>query len=253
MKNFKKSVLVGALILTTSAALSACSIGDVADKFAGGVERFAEKHSKKITGPTVRKTLTNQTFDKIDATIDGGDIQIETGKEFAVKYHGKKKIIPKVTVQNGTLKLSQKIGNNFSINSGDAEVTIVVPKKMSSINVLSEGGDIELDSIKADTLKLSSEGGDIDLEHVTTNWGKANSEGGDIEASDLKTKTGFTISSEGGDVDISRNNASGYDISAEGGDISVNNDDVDGSTYKRNVHSANVLKVSAEGGDVDIE
>lgn len=176
MKSFKKLVLVGALILTTSAALSACSIGDVADKFAGGVERFAEKHSKKITGPTVRKTLTNQTFDKIDATIAGGDIQIETGKEFAVKYHGKKKIIPKVTVQNGTLKLSQKTGNNFSINSGDAEVTIVVPKKMSSINALSEGGD-----------------------------------------------------------------------------ISVNNDDVDGSTYKKSVHSANVLKVSAEGGDVDIE
>lgn len=210
----------------------------------------------KNAGKAVTRTLSKQSFTSIKTNLAISDLEIKNGDTYHVSYQGHQKIIPTVKVKNGVLIIEQKVSGNVNV-SGQDKVTVVVPKSLKNVNLYASEGDITLNQLTTVTSQIKADEGDIDIASLNTQ-NKVNiaADEGDVNIATLKIKNGATIKADEGDINIKQVNASGYDLSSDEGDITVNGQDHSGddsSRYRKNVDSRNVLKATADEGDITIK
>ncbi|MBP2057456.1 DUF4097 and DUF4098 domain-containing protein YvlB [Lactobacillus colini] len=207
-----------------------------------------EIHSQKI----VSENLSQQKFSNLKIDVSDADIIFKNGSNYQVKYTGNKKTKP--TVQQNGDSLTIKDKSSFSIDSdADATLTITIPEKLlDKVDISTNDGDISGENIHAQTINLSSDDGDVKFDDLTAKDGKINLSDGDIHLKNLKTTSGFNINTDDGDVMIHKTNASGLSLTADDGIISVASDRTNTATYKKNIHSKNVLHISTSDGDITV-
>lgn len=207
-------------------------------------------------GNKVVKTLSTKEFSSIKADLDLADLEIKTGKEFKVSYEGHQHFTPTATVKNGQLTLSQPIHGSYHC-SGTERVTIVVPEKLKRVDIRTEEGDINVEKLATIAGEIHSSDGDVTLRQVTTEKElKIAADEGDVNLHDLTLQNGLSVYADEGDVNISGTAASGYDLATDEGDLTVHGRDVSGddaSHYLKDTKSKNVIKVSADEGDITIK
>ena len=200
----KKQIFLITLLFTILVSLSGC--------------QFIPHHYTNI-GPTIKKNMTQQNFNEIDADVSLLDFNLQVSDHPKVIYHGGKKIMPIVKVRNGKLIIRDHHHVLININSNENNyLTIYLPKK-------------QLAKIKINT------------------------DDGDIQIKDLRSLAGFKATSSDGDISIKICDASGVDLNSDDGDViyhrhNYNNDD--GGSYQHNLHSKNVLIANSDEGDIKV-
>lgn len=200
----KKQIFLITLLFTILVSLSGC--------------QFIPHHYTNI-GPTIKKNMTQQNFNEIDADVSLLDFNLQVSDHPKVIYHGGKKIMPIVKVRNGKLIIRDHHHVLINISSNENNyLTIYLPKK-------------QLAKIKINT------------------------DDGDIQIKDLRSLAGFKATSSDGDISVKKCDASGVDLNSDDGDViyhrhNYNNDDC--GSYQHNLHSKNVLIANSDDGDIKV-
>lgn len=238
----KKRILLISLLLTILVSLSGC--------------RFVLRHHTNA-GPTIKQTITRQNFNEIDANVSLSDLDLQVSDHPKVIYHGGKKIKPMVKVRNGKLIIRDNHHFLININSNeDNQMTIYLPKRqLTKIKINTDDGDINCyGQVKTKKLALHSDDGDINADSFNVTNGFTSSDDGDIEIKHLRSFNGFKATSDDGDISIKNCNASGVDLNSDDGDIIYHDHNYgdDDNSYKRNLHSKNVLIANSDDGDIRV-
>ena len=104
----KKQIFLITLLFTILVSLSGC--------------QFIPHHYTNI-GPTIKKNMTQQNFNEIDADVSLLDFNLQVSDHPKVIYHGGKKIMPIVKVRNG--KLIIRDHHHVLININKRVITIM--------------------------------------------------------------------------------------------------------------------------------
>lgn len=100
----KKQIFLITLLFTILVSLSGC--------------QFIPHHYTNI-GPTIKKNMTQQNFNEIDADVSLLDFNLQVSDHPKVIYHGGKKIMPIVKVRNGKLIIRDHHHVLININSNE--------------------------------------------------------------------------------------------------------------------------------------
>lgn len=239
----KKQIFLITLLFTILVSLSGC--------------QFIPHHYTNI-GPTIKKNMTQQNFNEIDADVSLLDFNLQVSGHPKVIYHGGKKIMPIVKVRNGKLIIRDHHHVLININSNENNyLTIYLPKKqLAKIKINTDDGDITCyGQVKTQKLAFHSDDGDINADYFNVTNGSVSSDDGDIQIKDLRSLAGFKATSSDGDISIKKCDASGVDLNSDDGDViyhrhNYNNDD--GCSYQHNLHSKNVLIANSDDGDIKV-
>lgn len=239
----KRQIFLITLLFTILVSLSGC--------------QFIPHHYTNI-GPTIKKNMTQQNFNEIDADVSLLDFNLQVSDHPKVIYHGGKKIMPLVKVRNGKLIIRDHHHVLININSNENNyLTIYLPKKqLAKIKTNTDDGDISCyGQVKAKNLILNSDDGDINADSFNVINGSIDSDDGDIQIQKLHSISGFKAISDDGDISIKNCNASGVNLSSGDGDVTYrhhNYNDDDGGSYQQNLHSKNVLIANSDDGDIKV-
>ena len=176
----------------------------------------------------------------INVDVDLADLNIEYGSEFKVNINDYQKIIePKVTLNDGKLEITQKNSVNVRYFK-DCQIKIVLPKDttISSAHITASAGDIDIDGVNFDTLKIDADAGDIDINEVTANDFVIEADAGDIDVSKSVFET-VKVTTDAGAVEMEAVTATSGTFDADMGSIDINGD------FEK-------ITASCEMGDIDI-
>ena len=216
-------------------------------------------------GPVIKETLSRKNFDSLRVNASTSNVQLIASNHAKVYYDGPDKVKPKISIKKGTLVVTQKnLGSDISIGSGNNVIKIYVPKKLLTlVSIQAENGNVDgTGNISAKHINFNSSNGNINLATLITTDGVANAGNGNITISNLKSIAGFNIYTSNGYAKINNCNASGFNLYSGNGEVTIDagiastngnsNDEGTGGSYKKNIHSKNVLHVVSDNGDVTV-
>ena len=213
---------------------------------------------------------------EISFSINAGDVTLQTGDQYNIRYEGNDRFVPEVNAEEGIWTVKQQLRkNNFrfhDIRENRIVVTIPVETVLGSVEFNVNAGDLNISGINADRMSIDADAGDIDLRNGQIGTLKMVANAGDLDiadtgftngsldlnAGDLKIRNAVFTELSGemdmGNVEIasavSLEDAS-IDLDVDLGDIRIN-----GVNHKKTFHqngSTGVqLKVSANLGDIKV-
>lgn len=225
-------------------------------------------NNKKVI--TKNKQINN--FSNIQINVKDINVKVIAGKEYAVKYIGKKEIQPKVNVTKGVLKItstktetsavSVSVGFDFGRNQKNNELIITVPrnKTLTNVQIVAQGDSIKLQETKIESLLLQSEDADINISNakIAVNQ-KIKTEDGDISVKHTSIVAG-TIASGDGDATISDAILTDVKLKNQDGDIDISKAELnsgssrsaDGDMTFKKVKITNGYQATTEDGDITV-
>ena len=155
----------------------------------------------------LNKTLNEFSEIKINASI--GAIRIQEGSEYHLEaVYTKPFLKPEYQITNGVLQINQHTKKTKSGNNS-CKIVITVPsgKKLGSLDLNSNVGDVDVRDICGDTLNVNLNVGEIELHNVDFNDIDANNNVGEISirVSDDIDNYSLSISSDLGAVNAKGN------------------------------------------------
>ncbi len=137
-------------------------------------------------------TIRHETgaFDTIRLDLTNTDIRIQAGDDYSVTWQGPKQNCPSFRVKNGVLTAAESTSKRHAIFNSDEITTVTVPRDLNdlkNVSLASDNGDLTIapdHTITLSTLDLNSENGDIDLSGCSGTTITANTENGDIDVKD---------------------------------------------------------------------
>lgn len=233
-------------------------------------------------GRVVSQDFKTKAFDSIKIESNIGDVHLIESNKYKVEVrYNKRNDIPRVDVNNKTLIVEDSNSDrHFSFNlfgwdrETNTDINVYYPKnaEFKEITLESDMGDIKVEDIRGESMEIACSAGDVKMEGVTVDSLKVDGDMGDVRGKDLKTGKGeFDLSAgdlnlagslkgttkvniDMGDCtiesDIPQNRYS-MDISLDMGDCNVDGKYV-GNRYERDGRGSNLLKVDGSVGDVKI-
>ena len=205
---------------------------------------------------TIHKNL--EAFDSIDIKLNNADIELKSGNNYAMFYHGKKDECPTATIKDGLLTIKESHTHSLSNNS--PELVITIPKNINTlenVSLVSSDGDITIEPINKlsiHALTMDSSNGDLDLEQSIVNNLIATSFNGDIDVEDSSLTTS-SLKTSNGDISVSlADHLNNYFVSvkSDSGDISIGDNDYDSGSIQVG-HGSQKITAQTDNGDIDIE
>ena len=195
-----------------------------------------------------------ETFTNISIDADLMDLTLETGNGYRISYRCNKKMTPEYRVESDTLYITQSpaspLGNN---NQCTVVVTVPADVLLSMVSIDLDLGDVDLDSIKTQSLDLTARLGDVDLEHCELGSSTVSANLGDVDLDDC----GFTnldVTVDMGDLYVNSSAAlSDHTIEAE---IDMGELEINGNTYRNKFSQAGqngyTVSLRSHMGDVEL-
>lgn len=207
----KKTVIVLSVVLVIGGVLFSMgsfikkdfSLFSYSNSF-GGSDQFLEKEV--------------QEFSNIEVNIKSGDIIIEEGDVFSVKYNiSDKEKIQRLEVVDGTLYFVTEFDDLFGLSLNHGEVRITMPKghNIGKLNLSSVDGDIKFSDRTIKNGILNSVSGDIILDNITSDSINCEGISGDITLRNsiitqvIGNTTSSDISVDGSFLDVTLKSVSG--------------------------------------------
>lgn len=192
-------------------------------------------------------TIRHETgaFDTIRLDLTNTDIRIQAGDDYSVTWQGPKQNCPSFRVKNGVLTAAESTSKKHAIFNSDEITTVTVPRDLNDlkdVSLASDNGDLTIapdHTITLSTLNLNSENGDIDLSGCSGTTITANTENGDISVSPADSLKNYTVSVDTGSGDVRIGNNS-YSPDDDHSSIQVGN-------------GLQKLSLRTENGDIDVK
>lgn len=192
-------------------------------------------------------TIRHETgaFDTIRLDLTNTDIRIQAGDDYSVTWQGPKQNCPSFRVKNGVLTAAESTSKKHAIFNSDEITTVTVPRDLNDlkdVSLASDNGDLTIapdHTITLSTLDLNSENGDIDLSGCSGTTITANTENGDISVSPADSLKNYTVSADTGSGDVRIGNNS-YSPDDDHSSIQVGN-------------GLQKLSLRTENGDIDVK
>ena len=169
---------------------------------------FDQNLTTSETSGELTDTIEVEAFDSVKAELGFVDLAIEyTSGEYKVSYEASaEKYVPTITVNDGTLLLSQKsfkVSDGIGTKDKTLAITIYVPEntEFKELDLEVGASDVNLENVVAQSLDVDSGAGNITLK------------GGAV--SDLSMDVGA------GDVDVIGIAFDSMDLDAGAGDVSI--------------------------------
>ena len=227
----------------------------------------------------ISKSYELDEFTNINLSNKHADIEILPSDNYGLELNSFETSDVTYAVKDGTLTVEAKNTKDNAITIGfrsfkTPTITIFVPKDtlLSNIELDSSFGDINLEQLNYQQLKLFVSHGDISFRNIvaghteiTQSFGDlaleqfssdsliAENEHGDIDIiGELNGES--TITSSFGDIDLellNRESELGLDLNTNFGDITLNNKSIEGDFSQSQV-SDNQLKISITHGDLEL-
>ena len=227
--------------------------------FATGRDYFSwdnwDDEESATAGGVEQQTL--DAFTAIEAESAVMDLTIQTGDSYSIRCDASTGLMPKYSVQDGKLIISQKsVSFHFvwGFNNQRCHVTVTVPQGTVLTNVQTDAatGDTNISGIETQTSSVKSNTGDINIRDSKLGDTVIKTDTGDVEARDCSFTSG-DISSSVGDIEVdSDTDLSTWklDLETSVGDVEVNNDDR-GKSFSQN-GTAGTMQLSGSVGDISL-
>ena len=214
---------------------------------------------KILSGSALSDSGKPGSFKDIKVSASVLDVTVKQGTDFTYEYTCSSEILrPTIKIDGSELRIEQNSGEdlhnwrswrNWAVNS-HAEITVTVPQgtKLGRIDMDGSVGDIRLQNIEADEIKINGSVGDCSLDGVrsastdsetstgsfkadgcelgefksTSSTGECEVKDSSLESADIDTSTGgVSLELKGKNSDFY------YDLSTSVGDIDVDGEDID--------------------------
>ncbi len=178
---------------------------------------FDKNKESKNNLKIIDEVLTNDEFDSLRVHFKNLDLKVKAGDKFEVRYHGSKCCKPKASLDNGILTLTQTNAKNketahwettffkIEINyTRGNQVTVTIPrdKNLDELDEKTMSGDIQLENIDLNQIKIESVSGDLKLKTVKTNSITVKIASGDIKMNEVRLDEG-KLDLKSGDFELS--------------------------------------------------
>lgn len=202
---------------------------------------------------TTRTTLTTKHFNRVKVTAASADVEVKTGKSFAVKYYGARHPAIKAQVKDGQLTITQTHitqSKHVHFFDSDDRIIITVPKGVKLANLTATANsDLTIEGLKLAQVNAKTSGGDITINDSQIKGGQLTTDDGDIAIAGGKL-TATQIKSASGDVDLARVTVAGGKANLSSGDLTADRLTVKGH-YRINNQSGDVeVKTSNRPGAI---
>ena len=213
-------------------------------------------------GPMTANSQSLDAFSEIQIDTNVLEATIQVGDSYGVYLDCNEKLIPTVSVENGTLLVKQRTQNRWFQGSTKAEMTITVPAgaDLKALTATHDVGDLNVEGINIDVVDIKVNVGDVNLDDITGKTLTVDSDTGDVEAEACSFEK-VTIKSDIGDADYeSTKDLSDYkmDLKTDVGEINLKNSDQDSDhygvdhSYKQN-GSAGELNITVDVGSITVK
>ena len=222
---------------------------------------------------------------RVHLSVDAGDIHVHSADHFEIKYDpsayayyttkNERDDVMDIVLESKTkIRGMGGLINSF-LNPASTRIDVLLPEDVDQMDIHSDYGDIEIESVHGSTISLSFNKGDIDIKrceiidlHVCTSLGDIDIKAGSIQRMDLSTNAG-DIDIEGNGSTISAISDLGdidYEGMVETIDLKTSKGDIDfsGKINQRghiqtqmgdidmHINDA-TIKASTKLGDIDID
>jgi DUF4097 and DUF4098 domain-containing protein YvlB len=147
---------------------------------------------------------TVDAFDKIHLEFDVGNVTIEEGSDYYVEYDLPKREVPEISVENGTLKITQKPHTNviFGFMMGKSPkrmLRITVPEgtKLDRLEADQDVGNLIITLPAVEDLDVHHDTGNVEISGLEADDFKVKSDTGNTTLTDCRAKDAELISNTG--------------------------------------------------------
>ena len=185
------------------------------------------------------------SFQRMDVDVKVMDLTIRSGNAYSVSVKSVEKLMPDITVSNGTLAIRQNnVPKSYHKDSRNCKVILTIPsgEVLESAELSNSVGDILWNEISCDTLKGEFNVGDIEIRRAKIPNLDVTVDVGEISIENCELDTAVCESNVG-DVDIERCVFNSMEISDNTGDVEVHSS-VDLSGYQ--------MELSTNVGEVEV-
>ncbi len=210
-----------------------------------------------------------EEFERIEIEAEYADVRIIPSDHFGVEYcmtGNRKKLVCEVSDGKFTFREEQAIQLigfefhfGFFVGTEEYYVNVYVPREtvLSSVDIVTEDGNIELGNLKVDSLTMKNEYGDVEMEGFQGKALKAVLESGNLTAHHVKAKE-IEIKDEYGDVYLALEDMAdeySLDLETEYGRIRAPGygmtSDGDSMMYQTK-EGDRTIKISCEDGNIEV-
>ena len=143
---------------------------------------------------------------EISFSLDAGDITLQTGDQYNIRYEGFDRFIPEVKTEDGHWFVNQKLKQNNNLHFHDIRenriiVTIPEGTVLGSADFNVNAGDLNISGINADMMSVDADAGDIDLKNSQIGSLKLELDAGDLDIVDTEFTSG-SLDLNAGDLKI---------------------------------------------------
>lgn len=230
------------------------------------------------------RSMEVEPFSSIDLDCDMGSVELIQSDSFSVEMSYDKKVgAPEVAVEGETLDITSQWHKgwwlNFNVFKGrdyaDTKVKIYYPKgtvfknvqlendmgdinlkgvQAEAINVVSNCGDVKLDGIEVDSLRMECDMGDMDAQNIQTKGVDVEANMGNIKLTGALGGTTKVSCDMGECVLETKLDKKSYSIHTDidMGECSINGQNVGSAHTIVNDTAENNINVESNAGDVEI-
>ncbi|MCR5254757.1 MAG: DUF4097 domain-containing protein [Acetatifactor sp.] len=193
------------------------------------------------TGPMQVINYNADVIDSINIDMDAADVDITYGNKLQIEHNYPDDLAPSIKVTDGKLLIEQRT-DKISFNDLSAfKINITVPEdtELSSVTLKADAGDIDIQKLNIQTLKIETDAGDISLKDLKSKDLNVSTNAGDIDM-DSSEFDYISIDADLGDIDLDDIEFHKGEITADCGDISIEGE-------------FDSLKASCDLGNIDVK
>lgn len=174
----------------------------------------------------LHKGSLDTAFTALELDIDVGDVVVEPGDRFYVKYalcHE-----PEIETNDGVLTIREKAEEHWweNIHFGKSNqpfvmVTVPADAEIRGIDVTVDVGDVKVTKLEVGALDLKSDVGDLDVQSVTVGFTAAlSSDVGNIDCSEMTVGSALSLETDTGDISFA-GSAAALDAESDVGSVTL--------------------------------
>lgn len=204
------------------------------------------------------KTVENkETFEGeieiLSVNADVGDLTIRPGNELSVSYSLPENMVPKISFQNGVLKLENPKGFFTLPLASNAKyyimITIPPQSKLRSVSANLDVGDVTIEDFITGSLDIHLDAGNTELNGISTASASVHADAGNINLKKCSMDR-LEVRADAGNLDIDESSVSEIDARVDAGNIKAHDSRIDAGKCKSDIGN---IELSGEIGDVDVK
>ena len=216
-------------------------------------------NGKILSGSALSDSGKPGSFEDIKVSASVLDVTVKQGTDFTYEYTCSSEMLrPTVKIDGSELRIEQKSSENlhngrnwrnWAINS-HAEITVTVPQgtKIGRIDMDGSVGDIRLENIEADDIKINGSVGDCKLDGVRSASTDSETSTGSFKADNCELGE-FRSSSSTGECEVKDSSLESADINTSTGGVDLNLKGSENDYYYD--LSTSVGDIDVDGADID--